>query len=1288
MRLQKLYDVFVRLESEKDPPDEGRQADAFAELVQCLDYRSLSLVIRDARDDGRKALEILRQHYQGKGKPRVIALYTELTSLMKKQNESVVDYMLRAEKSATALRDAEEVISDALLIAMVLKGLPTEHNTFATVIVQREKQMTFAEFKSALRSHEESAKTLDAKTANANENVMFAKQKFDGNCFKCGRKGHKSSECLSRTEKWCSNCRNKSHDTRNCRKKKDAAKKAAERTAPRDMNQHEDQEHTFAFVSSDAKNNSGIFNKDNLNLLVDTGATSHIINDKSKFVDFDKDFNANAHVIELADGSKANVVLGKGNAKVKLYDVNGNARDVMLNSALYVPSYQQSIFSVHAAVERGASVSLGKDVKQLQCPDGTTFEIKQTGRLYYLNSISSSKNNACSLNEWHKILGHCNYGDLRKLEGVVEGMRVTNYEEIECMLCTEGKMCQMRNKSPDERAKAPLDFVHCDLAGPIDPIGRDGFKYALSFVDDFSGIITVYFLKSKSNAPEALQHFLADCAPVGKVKRLRSDNGTEFMSQHFQSILRENKIKHETSAPYSPHQNGTVERAWLSLFNMARCLLLEAKLQKSMWPYAVMAAAYIRNRCFNARLGKTPYEALTGSKPNLSNMHIFGCTCYAYAQNAKKLDPRSKKGIFVGYDKRSPAYLVYYPDTDKVERVRCVKFFEEGSPQPIIDHDEHERESIPCGTHVPIARGDTSPDEGDGNASSIEVENNSTHQSPRYPSRARSKPGYLNEYVTSKVVDDVAEYTVDYCYRMSDIPACYSQAIQSPEANEWHKAMDDEIIALRENDTFELVPPPEDRNIVGGRWVYTVKTGPKKAETFKACYVAKGYSQVSGSDYHETFSPTARMSSIRVLLQHAVQNDMLVHQMDVKTAYLNAPIDCEIFMEQPKGYEKAGKNGERLVYKLRKSLYGLKQSGRNWNNMLHEYLLGENFTQSLADPCVYTRYSSKNECTIIIIWVDDLIISASNEILLQSVKNSLSAKFKMKDLGVLSWFLGTEFHCSEGLIKMSQKQYIEKVLTKFGMTECKPKVTPMASGQEKVAETESPELTDPTLYRAIVGSLIYVMAGTRPDLCYMVTKLSQNMAKPTETNLAAAKHVLRYLKGTTEQSLKFRKGKDSLKLVGFCDSDWAGDVVDRRSMSGYGFQLLNGGPLVSWRCRKQATVALSTCEAEYMALTEAVQEAKFLKQLCVDLNVVQVSYRVVVNVDNQGAINLAKNPMYHKRSKHIQVKYHFIRDEIRSGKIELQYIPTEDNVADIFTKPVTKVKLDRFKTFISGPGKY
>ena len=236
----------------------------------------------------------------------------------------------------------------------------------------------------------------------------------------------------------------------NCRKKKDAAKTAAGKTTPRENN-----EHTFAFVSKDTNSNSGIPTKNNSSLVVDTGATSHIINDKSKFVDFGKEFNPSAHVIELADGSKANVVLGKGNAKVKLYDVNGNAHDVMLKSALYVPSYEQNIFSVHAAIERGAIINLDREAKQLKCPDGTTFEMEQKGRLYYLNSISSSKNNPCSLYEWHKILGHCNYGDVQKLQNVVEGMNISTYDEIECKVCTEGKMCQFRNRSPDERATAP-----------------------------------------------------------------------------------------------------------------------------------------------------------------------------------------------------------------------------------------------------------------------------------------------------------------------------------------------------------------------------------------------------------------------------------------------------------------------------------------------------------------------------------------------------------------------------------------------------------------------------------------------------------------------------------------------------------------------------------------------------------------------------------------------------------------------------------------------------------------
>ena len=208
------------------------------------------------------------------------------------------------------------------------------------------------------------------------------------------------------------------------------------------------------------------------------------------------------------------------------------------------------------------------------------------------------------------------------------------------------------------------------------------------------------------------------------------------------------------------------------------------------------------------------------------------------------------------------------------------------------------------------------------------------------------------------------------------------------------------------------------------------------------------------------------------------------------------------------------------------------------------------------------------------------------------------------------------------------------------------------------------------------------MTGTRPDLCYIVTKLSQTMAKPTESDLSLAKYVLRYLKGTREQGLKFGKSESPLKLSGFCDSDWGASVKDRRSITGYNFQLSEDGPLISWKSRKQQTVALSTCEAKYISLANAVQEAKFLRQLCNDMNVMIDS--VLIHVDNQGAINLAKNPVNHQRSKHIDIKYHFIRSEIQTGTIELKYVPTDENVADIFTKPTTKTKLEKFKALIMG----
>ena len=392
-------------------------------------------------------------------------------------------------------------------------------------------------------------------------------------------------------------------------------------------------------------------------------------------------------------------------------------------------------------------------------------------------------------------------------------------------------------------------------------------------------------------------------------------------------------------------------------------------------------------------------------------------------------------------------------------------------------------------------------------------------------------------------MSNVSSSNVDYCYRVRDIPKTYNDAITSPESQQWQKAMEEEISSLIDNNTYDLTPLPEGRTVVGGRWVYAVKLGPNDEEKFKARYVAKGYSQIKDIDYHETFAPTARITSVRMLMQIAVQEDLIIDQMDVKTAYLNAAIDTEIYVAQPEGFIKSDENGTSLVCKLNKSLYGLKQSGRNWNHMLHNFLLGQNFVQSLADPCLYVKFV-KGIKTIIIIWVDDILIAANSEYVLNDVKTALSKKFKMKDLNRLTWFLGIEFKVND-CISMNQFKYLDKILNKFGMTDCNPKGIPCDLSANKIIDSDSKELADSKLYREIVGSLIYIMTGTRPDICFAVTKLSQHMSNPTKAHLNLAKHVLKYLKGTVNYDLKFYKSDLKLELFGFCDSDW-GMSEDRK----------------------------------------------------------------------------------------------------------------------------------------------
>ena len=708
LRSLKLHEVITA-----DPPDAEKNADVFSELVQLLDDTSLSLIIRDAKDDGKKALKILRDHYIGASKPRIISLYTELTSLKMINTEGATEYMIRAETASASLKSAGETISDSLLIAMIIKGLPEDYKTFCTVVTQRKEPMSFSEFKIALRSCEETEKCQVLNKNKDDDSVMFIKQgqdekKYVLKCYDCKQVGHKASECRNKKNKsrykskrWCEHCKSSTHDTSYCRYRN----KENKVNSVSEISNQDDNDHSFVMkvrtVSSSLSGHTTENQRcitvcpfEQNNLLVDSGSSTHIVTDKSKFLKFDAQFEKVKHTLELADGSRQNgVAEGRGNANIKLCDSSGNVHSILLENALYIPSYKSDIFSVRAATNKGASVEFTPKYSKLTTSDGTIFKLQDKEKLFFLQGVTSGvpsyavhhcnkvttgnkKKNSQTLQQWHDILGHCNSPDILKLEKVVNDMIITDKSDFDCETCILGKMTQYVNRTPDAKSERSLEFIHCDIAGPVTPVAREGFKYAINFIDDYSGATFVYFLKKKSDALKALEKFLADSAPYGEIKRFRRDNALEFISVDFEKVLIRNKIKSELSCYYSAHQNGTSERAWRTLFEMGRCILIQSGLPKNLWPYAVKAAAYIRNRCYNPRLEITPYEALTKKVPSLSNMHTFGSECFAYVQKKTKLDPRCEKGIFVGYDSYSPAYLVYFADEGTIKKVRCVTFNE------------------------------------------------------------------------------------------------------------------------------------------------------------------------------------------------------------------------------------------------------------------------------------------------------------------------------------------------------------------------------------------------------------------------------------------------------------------------------------------------------------------------------------------------------------------------------------------------------------------------------------
>ena len=1284
----------------------------------CLHMKDSQLLNVSKAESSAEAWESLETLYEHKNAASLLFLLQQFFTIKMSEGDSIAAHINKVRELAEQLASIGEKVSDLWMIMTLLGSLPESYQTLVVTLGTKEPSALTMEMVTAQLQQEESrhqgsgssseaALMVTKKDKSYNHSHGESKSSHDhkknAKCRYCGKKGHYEKEC-----------RTKERDFKSGKLKKSFQKNQA--------NTVKTEEDDTAFVAAlSASVSSDMW-------YLDSGASQHMTGCRAWFSKYEN--LSLSRTVTLGDDRDL-VIKGKGSIPFQF--LHGDCMDVQ--DILHVEGLRKNLISLSKLRDQRYRITFD-DVADIFTftKDGISFSAVRSGTLYLLQGsvqkspeahLSLAKHGLGKADLWHQRYGHLCITNLKKLkeDNLVRDFDMGKNSKLEfCEGCVYGK--QHRDKFPKDggtRATRILELVHSDVNGPMKTPTHGGAKYFVLFIDDFTRKTFVYFLTQKSQVLEKFKEFKAfvENETGCQIQTLRSDNGGEYTSKAFNDFCREHGIQRQFSTPYTPQQNGVAERKNRTLVESARCMLQHAGLSNVFWAEAINTAVYVLNRApTSAVKGKTPQEAWSGKKPTVEHFRVFGCEAYAHVSDEKrtKLDLKSVKCIFLGYYEGSKCYRLFNPEKKTIVKSRDVKFVEvreTKEKEGIVEVSNEPLERIIKVENFVESEDSSSESENEGeekvgdlvsstgqrplSVKQIRSEARKVSQtqelesiSPPPPSpritrsrareiaRAQAESASSASIPITTVIDSVC---MAHAFHTSiDEPLTISEAMGRDDSSKWKEAMELEFQSLIDNKTWELVPLPKDRKSIGCKWIYKIKyNADGSVERYKARLVALGYLQKEGIDYTETFAPVAKMTSIRTLLALAAIDDAEIHQMDVKTAFLNGDLEEEIYMDQPKGF--SSKSKEDMVCKLSKTIYGLKQSPRAWYKKIDQYFELIGLKKSHADPNIYVLRNA-TLYLIIALYVDDLIMVCNDLSFLLKTKVDLSKVFDMKDLGEIFYILGLQItrDRTHRMIHISQTKYIQSILKRYGMEDCKSLATPL-DANSKLSKDMAP-LTSEDInsmasipYQSAVGSLVYAMIGTRADIAYAVGVVSQYMTNPGPLHWTAVKRIFRYLKGTMDHGLSYG-GSPISQVVGYCDADYAGDIDTRKSTTGYTFLLYGGA--ISWNSKKQPTIALSTTEAEYMAATHAAKEAIWLQRFFRDTGFLQ-DVPMTIYSDNQSCISLSKNPTFHARTKHVEIHHHFVRKKIEEDKIDLVFCGTQDMVADVLTKGLTREKHSRFK---------
>ncbi|KAK1414482.1 hypothetical protein QVD17_30227 [Tagetes erecta] len=1039
----------------------------------------------------------------------------------------------------------------------------------------------------------------------------------------------------------------------------------------------------------------------------DSGSTEHIVHKRESLENGTRAIREAPVMIPNGDSIP---VEAKGNCTL--------TGGIKINEVLYIPNFNCNLLSV------------SRLSKELKCvvsffPNFCIMQDLHSKKLIgtckciqglYRMGMAAQERKAMAIKVdakvWHSRLGHASDSKLSHIHFLRDFS--FNFKENVCDSCAKAK--HTRSPFPKSFIKTNECFVliHCDIWGKYRNPSTAHASFFITIVDDFSRALWVFLIRNKSEASECLINFhnMVKTQFSKHIKRIRSDNGGEYTSNRMKDFYAREGILLETTCPHTPQPNGVVERKHRHLLETARALMFKGGIPKRFWGECIETAVYIINRLPSKVIkNQTPYEVVFKKQPDYDHMRTLGCLAYysSIETGGDKFEFRGRPGVFMGYPQGTKGFKIFDLEHGKMVVSRDVKFVEHNFPfahlkpkNPISDNFEipmwyeddnvkqvekeinEEVVSYSNLENEPITSDDIIEDEAQVEANIITEELPNEPQAPR-TRRTRLPSSRLQDYEvtlppsidhakpvpdqTSSTVHPLSNYVSYNNFSEShkvflaaitsvNEPKSFKEAMQDKN---WRDAMQREIKALEENGTWTLETLPKGKHVIDSKWVYKIKYKPNgKIERYKARLVARGLNQIEGVDYHDTFAPVAKLVTIRTLITVAVKRNWLLHQLDVDNAFLHGDLQEEVYMKIPQGFSN---KQETRVCRLRKSLYDLKQASHTWYQRFTVSLLDIGYKQSHADHSLFT-YQNGGKFVAILIYVDDVVITGNDEDKIKRTKDHLNTTFSIKNIGPLKYFLGIEVARTGDGVVLSQHKYAMDVLTDCGQLGCRPSSFPMEQNL-KLDKCHESHKTDASLYRRLIGRLLYLQV-TRPDIAYAVNVLSQFVSDPRNDHMNAVLHVLRYIKSTIGQGIFIPKN-GGLNLVAYCDADWLGCPFTRRSRTGY-LVLLGGAP-VPWKTKKQSVVSRSSAEAEYRAMATTVSEILWIRWLLKDLRV-HLQDATPLYCDNQAARHIANNPVFHERTKHVEMDCFFVRERVESHEILPLHVASKQQVADLFTKPL------------------